>query len=62
MSKYTTNKKIITRSGIILINKHNEILLVHQIASEKWGLPKGKLLIYENIKNATIRELKEETG
>lgn len=54
---------MINKCGIILLNKNNEILLVKQRISQKWGFPKGSRDIDDgNFFITSIRELYEETG
>lgn len=49
--------------GALIFNRRNELLLVK---SKKWndqyGIPAGKLKLYEPIKCGLQREIKEETG
>lgn len=50
--------------GVAVI-KDNRILLVKETAGRNkdcWGMPKGKVDPAENIEQAALRELKEETG
>lgn len=60
-------KKYINECGIVLINKSFEnILIIYQNESLKWGLPKGHMDKNEIINKAYFdcakRELLEETG
>ena len=48
-------------AGGIIINKHNEILLINE-GDGFWGLPKGRIKNNEEILAAARREIKEETG
>lgn len=55
----------IPSTGIVLINKKEEILLVKRAVPPsvgEWCLPGGFLEIDENVLQCSIRELKEETG
>ena len=49
------------KAGIILINDQNEVLLVKNYEG-KWSFPKGSVELDENVKEAAMRELREETG
>jgi 8-oxo-dGTP pyrophosphatase MutT (NUDIX family) len=51
-----------TRAGCILINSRSEILVVHNVASNMWGFPKGRREPHETYTEAAIRELREEAG
>ena len=52
------------RTGISVINEHNQILLVpHYVDREiYWYLPGGKIEFLERIEDAAVREFQEETG
>ena len=52
--------KCIEAAGGVVKNFKNEILLIHRRGF--WDLPKGKIEKRETIKDAAIREVKEETG
>lgn len=52
---------VIRGAGVFLYHA-NQVLLVHQIASQKWGLPKGSLEANEDFQTCWKRELGEETG
>ncbi|ADU32320.1 NUDIX hydrolase [Evansella cellulosilytica] len=54
------NKFIIT-SGAVVLNKHHKILLKKDPV-RGWELPGGMVEENEPIKNAVVREVKEETG
>ncbi|MCQ6557231.1 NUDIX hydrolase [Paenibacillus mendelii] len=50
-------------SGIIIIDKHNRVLLVHQTYGIKsWSIPGGMVEDGESVWDAAARELKEETN
>jgi len=51
----------VERAGIVVLY-NNKILTVLGKVSNKWGLPKGEICVNENIVDAAIRELYEETG
>lgn len=48
--------------GIILMNKHCEILMFHATNQSHWDIPKGTKISGETEIQAAIRELMEETG
>uniref|UniRef100_A0A6C0AMX9 Nudix hydrolase domain-containing protein n=1 Tax=viral metagenome TaxID=1070528 RepID=A0A6C0AMX9_9ZZZZ len=48
--------------GVILLNYYNEVALVRGRKSMKWSFPKGHGNSTESPLDASIRELKEETG
>ena len=48
--------------GVILINEHDQLLLVHATGSRWWDLPKGLAEAGEAPLEAARRELLEETG
>ena len=52
--------KIQKAAGGKVINKKNEVLFIYRLG--KWDLPKGKLEKGETIREAAIREVKEECG
>ncbi|MEB2281643.1 NUDIX hydrolase [Lysinibacillus xylanilyticus] len=54
------NKFIIT-SGAVVLDEHKRILLKKD-PYRGWELPGGIVEENENIKNAVVREVKEETG
>ncbi|MFJ8090591.1 NUDIX hydrolase [Lysinibacillus sp. NPDC095746] len=54
------NKFIIT-SGAVVLDEHKRILLKKD-PDRGWELPGGIVEENENIKNAVVREVKEETG
>lgn len=52
------NKK---RCGAVII-RNGRVLLVHQMESKLWGIPKGKIEAGEDNLQTIIREVKEEIG
>lgn len=57
---FIKNLFLIEAAGGIIINEQKEWLLIKR--SGVWDLPKGKVDAGETIKQAAIREVKEETG
>ena len=49
-------------SGVIVISKENNILLVKGREKNKWSFPKGHLKGNETIHQCALRECYEETG
>ena len=57
--------EIIAAGGVVIDKKSADqtlVLLVHRPAYDDWSFPKGKLDSGETIKQAALREVKEETG
>lgn len=54
------NKSI--SAGGIIINDKNEVALTCHKGGRNWNFPKGRVEQNENIENAAIREVYEETG
>jgi ADP-ribose pyrophosphatase YjhB (NUDIX family) len=52
----------IVAAGGIVENGNNEILLVKQTDRRAWSFPGGQVEEGENLINAVIREIKEESG
>jgi 8-oxo-dGTP pyrophosphatase MutT (NUDIX family) len=52
--------KQIKAAGGIIFNEEGAILFIERLG--RWDLPKGKVDTGEKIRNAAIREVKEETG
>lgn len=50
------------KAGCILVNEKNELLVVHEVASNFWGFPKGRRRKDEPLPTAALRELREEAG
>ena len=53
------SRNLITAGGLV-INNNNKALFIYR--KNKWDLPKGKLDDGENLEEAAIREVVEETG
>ena len=54
--------KHIVAAGGIVENNHGEILLVKHRDHKAWGFPGGQVENGENLIDAVIREIKEESG
>lgn len=52
--------KVIQAAGGVIRNNNKELLFIYRL--DKWDLPKGKLEPEEDLVDAAIREVKEETG
>jgi 8-oxo-dGTP pyrophosphatase MutT (NUDIX family) len=50
------------KAGCILATADNKLLVVHNIASDFWGFPKGSVKKKEKCVKAALRELYEETN
>jgi 8-oxo-dGTP pyrophosphatase MutT (NUDIX family) len=50
----------IVAAGGVVQNDKNQLLFIYRLA--KWDLPKGKVETGEQIENAALREIEEETG
>ena len=49
--------------GAFILNEKKELLLLKRLSSPEkgcWSIPGGKLEMFETLKDATIRETKEE--
>ena len=60
ISKFKKKFPLIVAAGGKVLNNQSEILFIYR--NKKWDLPKGKVEKYENISQAAIREVVEETG
>jgi len=49
-------------AGGVLLNKKNEVYLLHQTVRDEWVLPKGGIEKGEDEITAAKREIREETG
>src|ERR1044072_3876090 len=54
-------KEILSAGGVV-VDKKGRVLLVHRPKHDDWSFPKGKTDPGETIKQAALREVKEETG
>ena len=57
---FKSNFKVISASGGLVINKQLEFLFIFR--GGKWNLPKGRIEKGKQIKEAALREVKEECG
>lgn len=57
---YDPMKKLIIAAGGVVMNEHNEVLLIFRRGC--WDLPKGKLDEGETVAECALREVKEETA
>lgn len=55
-----TSLKVIEAAGGLVKNEEGDYLFIFRRG--KWDLPKGKIEIGENVKDAAIREVEEECG
>ena len=53
-------KQIEAAGGLVKKSKTNQFLFIYR--NKKWDLPKGRINKNEEIENAAIREVEEETG
>ena len=58
--KFERNFKIIEAAGGIVENSKREILFIYR--NGVWDLPKGKIEKNEEVEEAALREVEEETG
>lgn len=59
------NDVVIKKAGAIVLRdgiNGREILLLYRNKQKDWGFPKGHVEKGETVQEATIREIKEETG
>ena len=59
-TKYIESYKSIKAAGGLVVNNHNELLMI--VRDGKWDLPKGKLEKGESKQAGAWREVSEETG
>ena len=50
------------KSGCVVLNEKNEVLLVSLIETEIWSFPKGHMEKGEKLEDTATREVLEETG
>lgn len=51
---------VVTAAGGLVYNSQGEVLFIYR--NERWDLPKGKVEKHEEIEQAAVREVEEETG
>lgn len=56
----STYDQLITAAGGVVVNRKGRVLVIFRRG--KWDLPKGKVEKGENVREAAIREVMEETG
>ncbi len=56
--------EILAAGGVVIDNENGtpRVLLVHRPPYDDWSFPKGKLDPGETVKEAALREVREETG
>ncbi|MCT4598120.1 MAG: NUDIX hydrolase [Vallitalea sp.] len=57
-----TRPLIACGANVIIMDKHNKILLHHRQDNDMWGLPGGMMELGETLEENAIREVQEETG
>lgn len=57
---FMKNFKIIHAAGGLVFNRGGQLLCIYRW--DKWDLPKGKVEKNENVEDAAVREVEEETG
>ena len=55
-------KKHISAGGVLWNPAENKFYLIYKKERDEWSLPKGHVNKGEELENAAIREVKEETG
>ena len=57
---FMKNFKVVEAAGGLVFNQKNQLLCIYRW--NKWDLPKGKIEKNEEMRDAAIREVQEETG
>lgn len=47
---------------VIVLDSDQRMLMVKEVAEQKWAVPGGWVDIFETVKEAAIKEVKQETG
>lgn len=58
--RFSANFKVLDAAGGVVQNEQGDYLLIFR--RHKWDLPKGKVEIGEELEEAALREVQEETG
>lgn len=48
--------------NVVVVNDDGEILLIRRTDNDNWAVPGGAMDLGESIRDAALREVKEETG
>jgi 8-oxo-dGTP pyrophosphatase MutT (NUDIX family) len=62
VQKLNPGRKLPAGAGMVLVNKHRQVLLVQGAETGKWSFPKGHLEKGESPIQTALREFYEETG
>lgn len=54
------SKKAVANAGVVVVDSHNQVLLLFKEDEGEWGIPSGGIDKDEEPEDAAIRELKEE--
>jgi bis(5'-nucleosidyl)-tetraphosphatase len=49
-------------AGGVVLNRANQVYLIHKVARDEWAFPKGRIEESESKTDAAKRETEEETG
>jgi ADP-ribose pyrophosphatase YjhB (NUDIX family) len=53
---------IVPSVNVVIINDNNEILMIRRSDNANWAVPGGAVDLGESLKEAAVRETKEESG
>ncbi|MBB4934605.1 ADP-ribose pyrophosphatase YjhB (NUDIX family) [Lipingzhangella halophila] len=48
--------------NVIVINEHDEVLLIRRSDNDNWAVPGGAIDLGESVPDAAVRETREESG